>query len=71
MRQEGKSLVKQALILFTFLMVSSAFDKYQRQTKKRRLLRSEKSATFFPNFRQLKKDSLKLSSKIKLIVLRS
>ena len=36
--------------------------------EKRRLLRSEKSATFSPKFKYLRKDSLKLSSKIKLIV---
>ena len=36
--------------------------------EKRRLLHSEKSATFPPKFKKLKKDSLKLSSKIKLIV---
>ena len=36
--------------------------------RKRRLLRSEKSATFPPKFKKVKKDSLKLSSKIRLIV---
>ena len=37
-------------------------------TDGRRLLRSEKSATFPPKFKKVKKDSLKLSSKIRLIV---
>ena len=37
-------------------------------TDGRRLLCSEKSATFSPKFKKVKKDSLKLSSKIRLIV---
>ena len=53
--------VKQALILFTFLIVHlfiiilfylfKCFQQAPTANEKRRLLRSEKSATFPPNFR--------------------
>ena len=49
-----------------FVMVCVAV--LSRSTDSRRLLRSEKSATFPPKFKKVKKDSLKLSSKIRLIV---